>query len=330
MPRSRRVIVTALLAVGGAVLLFLQINKVGLPAIADGLRKVGPGFAGILLVSYLRFVARAAAWMALLGEPVKLSRAVAAVIAGDAVGKTPLSLLLSEPAKAMYLGNPSGPGRALAALTAENFFYAVSIAIYITLGTAAFLVAYDLPADAEVVATIALAAMAALLAGAAWLAWQKPSLVSGFVARLPIRRLATTIDRLREFELQTYGAVGREGARLGRVALAEASFHALSLVEAWFTLWLLTGLSLPLEAFVLDTFSRVANIVFNMVPMRIGVDQFGSSELAQAIRRPVADGFNLSLVRLLRQLVWMGVGVLLLAGRRPRTSRGAPPSPSTS
>jgi len=324
VPRSRRVIVTAVLAVGGALLLFLQIKKVGLPTISVGFQSVGAGFAGILLVSYLRFVARAAAWMALLAEPVKLSRAVAAVIAGDAIGKTPLSLLLSEPAKAMYLGNPSGPGRALAALAAENFFYAISIAIYITCGTAAFLVVYDLPSNLEAGAFVALGLMAAFLAGAGWLAWQKPSLVSGVLSRLPIRRLATTVDRIREFELQAYGAVGRQGGRLGGVALAEASFHGLSLVEAWFTLWLLTGLSLPLEAFVLDTFSRIANIVFNMVPMRIGVDQYGSSQLAEAIRRPLADGLMLSLVRLLRQLVWMAVGMVMLARRSADAGRSRP------
>jgi hypothetical protein len=310
MSRSRRLIVTAALAVGGAVLLVLQIKKVGLAEIADGLRSVGPGFAGILLLSFLRFVARAAAWMALLAEPVPLRRAVAAVMAGDVVGKTPLSVLLSEPAKAMYLGNPSGPARALAALTAENFFYAISIAIYITLGTAAFLLVYELPADVEIAAAVALAAMAALLAGAAWLAWQKPALVSGVLARLPIRGLSAVIDRIREFEVQTYGAVGHQGARLGRVALAETSFHVLSFLEAWLTLWLLTGASLPIEAFVLDTFSRVANVVFTWIPMRLGVDQYGSSKLALAIGLPEAAGLNLSLVRVLRQLVWMAVGVL--------------------
>jgi hypothetical protein len=311
--------------VGGAVLLVLQIRRVGLAAIADGLAGVGPGFAAILLLSFLRFVARAAAWMALLGEPVRLRRAVAAVIAGDAVGKTPLSVLLSEPAKAMYLENPSGPGRALAALTAENFFYAISIAIYIALGTAAFLLVYDLPVNVEIAAAISLAAMTGLLAGAAWLAWQKPAVVSGLLARLPVCRFAIVIDRIREFEVQTYGAVGHEGARLGRVALAETSFHALSFLEAWLTLWLLTGQSLPTEAFVLDTFSRIANIVFNYIPMRIGVDQYGSSKLALAIGLPEAAGLNLSLVRVLRQLVWMAVGVVMLAGRG--MSKGRPVAP---
>jgi hypothetical protein len=166
--------------------------------------------------------------------------------------------------------------------------------------------------------------MAVLLAAAAWLAWQKPSLVSGVLARLPIPRLAAGIDRIRKFELQAYGAVGHQAARLGRVALAETSFHALSFLEAWLTLWLLTGLSLPIEAFVLDTFSRVINIVFNWVPMRIGVDQYGSSELAVAIGLPEAAGLNLSLVRVLRQLVWMVVGVVLLTGRGMKRDKTRP------
>ena len=70
MARSRRVIVTAVPGRGWRRPAVPADQQVGLPAIGEGLKAVGPGFAGILLVSYLRFVARAAAWMALLGEPV--------------------------------------------------------------------------------------------------------------------------------------------------------------------------------------------------------------------------------------------------------------------
>jgi hypothetical protein len=313
--RAPRLAITALFAVAGIALLVWQIQKVGIDDVRAGIASVGPGFLGILLLSLLRFTARAAAWRALLPDPVPLGRALAAVIAGDAVSKTPLSVLVSEPAKAVYLGGPAGAARALAALAAENFFYAVSIALYITAGTAAFLVVYDLPREIVLAGTAALGGMAVILAGAAWLAWQQPAVVSSALARLPTPRLAAWVSRIRDFELQAYGSVGGHRPRLARVALAETTFHALSFLEAWFTLWLLTGESLPLVAFVLDTFSRVVNIVFNFVPMRLGVDQYGSSELARAIGQPLALGLNLSLVRTLRQLVWMAVGLALLAKR---------------
>jgi hypothetical protein len=317
-PSMRRPAISVLFAIVGAAVLVWQIRDVGLDAVVSGLASVGWGFAIVLVLSFLRFTARAAAWMALLDEPAPIGRAVAAVIAGDAVGKTPLSLLLSEPAKALYLGSAAGTQRALAALAAENFFYAVSIALYITLGTGAMLLAFSLPHELVLAGGLALGGMAAILVGAAWLAWQRPSVVSAIVERLPSRRLAAVVTRIREFEVQAYGAAGGQGARLGRVALADLAFHLLSFAEAWVTLYLLTGQSLPLEAFVLDTFSRVANIVFNWVPMRIGVDQVGSRLLAEAIGQTAAIGLNLSLVRTLRQIAWLLVGIVLLGGRGTR------------
>ncbi len=317
MSRRQRVAIAVLLTAGGIALLAWQVGREGTEKVVAGLRAVGWGFFGVLALSGLRFVTRAGAWRVLLDEPVPLSRAVGAVIAGDALGNvTVLSLLVSEPTKAVYLGNAGGPSRALAALTAENFFYTVSIAIYVIAGTAAMLVAFgNLDPDILLAGQLSLGLFAFLLAGAGWMAWQQPSVVAGALRRLPFRGLAGVIDRIREFELDAYGAVGRQRARLGIVILCHLAFHVLSFLESWLTLWLLSGESLLLPAFVLDTFNRVANVVFKMIPFRLGVDQVGSSIIATAIGREAAEGLNLSIVRFGRLLVWQIVGLGLVAGR---------------
>ena len=319
MPRGRLAL-TSVLGAAGAALLIWQIRDVGADNVAAGLASVGWGFLAILLLAFLRFLARAAAWHALLAEPVRLGRAVAAVIAGDALGKTPLTLLISEPAKALYLGNPSGPGRALAALTAENFFYAISIGIYIALGAVAFLT-FDLSQTPMIAALTTLSLVLFGLAFAAWLARAQPSVASGLLAKLPIRRLAVVVDRLRRFERQAYDYAAGQPDRIRRVILALTSFHLLSFLEAWLTVGLLTGESLPLQAFVLDSFSRIINVVFNAIPLRLGVDQYGAKEFATAIGLHETTGFNLSLIRTVRQLVFMVVGVALLAFRSPAGPR---------
>ena len=164
----RRTLVT-LVALGvGATLLVWQVQQLGLDRITTGLREVGWGFLGILLLSLLRFAARSLAWTTLLGQRVPLRRAVAATISGDALGNvTPLSLLVSEPVKAMYLDAGTASSRSLAALAAENFFYSVSVGIYVTLGTAAMLRAFPLPAEIRVAGISALVLMAGVLAVAA-------------------------------------------------------------------------------------------------------------------------------------------------------------------
>ena len=329
--RSRRSIaLTVVASLAGLSLLVWQVGRVGVDEIARGFAAVGAGFLVVLALSFFRFALRATAWRALVPQPIRLRTAIGASLAGDALGNlTPLSILVGEPAKAMYLSREVSPSRALATLTAENFFYTVSVAIYVILGTAAMLAAFPVPAVLREAGFVALVLMAGVLGLAAWMAWQRPSLLSAVAARVPVARLGAVVERIRAFEVDTYGSVGREGGRLTVVLLAETGFHVLSYLEVWFVLWLLTGESLPLQAFVLDTFSRIVNVVFKVVPLRLGVDESVSSAVAEAIALTPAIGLTLALVRKGRMLVWAVVGLVLLA-RRGLTSPAGPPSPSTS
>src|SRR5262252_8237095 len=143
---TRRLWITLAAAAGGLALLVWQVRATGVDNIARGFRAVGwIGFAGILVISLLRYISRSTAWTAVIPADTPPGRALAAIVAGDAVGAlTPLSLLVSEPAKAAYLGSaiPSvGIAGALAALIAETFFFSVSVAIYIISGAGLLLYA---------------------------------------------------------------------------------------------------------------------------------------------------------------------------------------------
>jgi hypothetical protein len=321
---ARRTALTTVAAALGIALLAWQIRKIGLATIRDDLVAVGFGFVAILALSLLRFILRSFAWTTLIGERIPLATALAATVGGDALGNiTPLSLIVSEPAKAIYLGSRVSTAQALAALTAENFFYSVSVAIYIVLGTAALLVAFPLDPTLRWAGVIALVAMATVLAAAGWLAWQKPAVASALLARVPLAKLDAVVARVRDFEVRTYGSVGQQAGRLNIVIACETAFHIASFVEAWLTLWLLTGTSLPLEAFVLDTFSRVSNIVFRVVPLRLGVDQLLSDVVGQAIGLRAGIGTTVSLVRTGRVLVWAVVGIGLLLRRGIQRTAGS-------
>jgi len=102
----RRSLLASAALVAGIALLVWQVREVGAARIAEGFNAVGWwGFGAVLALSLLRFLARTVAWTSLIGERVSLGRALAATIGGDAAGNlTPLSLLVSEPTKALYLG----------------------------------------------------------------------------------------------------------------------------------------------------------------------------------------------------------------------------------
>jgi hypothetical protein len=314
--RAGRTAVGLLALLAGAALLVWYAGRIGRDAILAGLAAVGAGFAAVLLLSLLRFAARAAAWIALLRARVPFGRTLAATIGGDAIGAiVPLGVFAGEPAKAAYLQRVVGGSGMLAPLTAENFFYGISMAIYILLGSAAMLALFVLPDAVQVAGMLAVGVAAVGLAGAGWLAWRRPSYVAGLMTVLPAGRAREALRKLHQFEQATYASCTAPGAPLGQVVLAETAFHALSFLEAWFTLWLLTGASQPLEAFVLDAFGRVSNIVFRAIPLRLGVDQAGAGLVAQGIGLDPATGVALSLVRTARLFVWTVIGLGFVATR---------------
>jgi len=322
--RSRRGWITLAAAVVGLALLIWQVRATGVDNIARGLAAVGwLGSAGVLVISLLRFVARSTAWTALIPTDTPPGRALAAIIAGEAVGVlTPLSLLVSEPAKAAYLGSaiPSvGITGALAALVAETFFFSVSVAIYVMLGTAMLLYAYPVDATIRIAGLSVLGGMTGVLIGAAWLAWRKPTVASAIVARLRIRTITELASTVRSFEHTAYRASGHTSARLGIVVASEIGFHVLSFLEMWLTLWLITGESHIAAAFILDTVGRATNVIFKVVPLQLGVLQIGSEIVANALGMPPGTGVAVSLIRTIRVLVWAVVG-LGLAVRQTRTS----------
>jgi hypothetical protein len=303
------------LSLAGAALLAWQIHSAGPRMVGQGLAAIGFGFALILLNSFARFLCRAVAWHAMLDPPLPFRRVLAALMAGDALGNiTPLGLIASEPAKALYLGREVDQTRALAALAVENFFYGVLTAAYIVVGAAAMLVAFELPDALRTIGLSSLAGMGLLLAAAAWIGWAKPTIASTLVGLVPSRSAAALARRISAIEQYAYGAGGRPG-RLRTVVIAQTLFHVLTFVEGWIMIWLLTGQSLPLAGLVFDSVSRAVNVAFKMVPMRAGVDEYGSMLVATALGFPPDVGVVQALTRKARMFTWAGVAYVLFLRR---------------
>ena len=300
-----RPIVTLLALAGGIALLAWQVRAHGATEILHGVASVGfAGGVAVLALSLARFYARATAWLALLSDRVPLGRAVRAVIAGDAAGNlTPLSVLVGEPAKAAYLRAPSGVRASLTALLAENYCFSVSVGLYVVLGTVVMFWRFTVQDDVRFAGALTIGFMVVVFASAAALAhWMRGWIGRYYAAApagLPLR------------------------ARLTRVVAAEATFHIFSFLEMWLTLWFVTGQSLVAEALVLDAFGRVANVIFKVVPLQLGVLQVGSELVAQAIGLAPGVGTTVSLVRTARVMWWAVVGLGLGAGSAWRGTEGA-------
>jgi hypothetical protein len=332
-----------LTSIGGLALLIWVVWRVGAGDVVSGLRQVGWGFAAILALALSRQAARARAWTLLLsgpGDTIPLTHATAATLAGDAAGNvTPLSVFVGEPAKAMYLAGSLNRARgnelggqfpemtselfsrfdfthALAALAAENFFYSLSVAAMIVMGMIALLAAFPLEPVLRGVSIASLIGMLAVIGAALWIVWRKPAAVSAVLSLLPMRaRFVHLIDRVRQFETKTYAFVHDSRGRLGGVVLCDVLFHIASVAETFVTIWLLTGSTSVLAAFIFDSFQRVVNVAFRIVPLRVGVDEAGTALVSSALGLGPAAGVTLALVRKARVLSWTAVGLVLLVRR---------------
>ncbi|MEO6213133.1 MAG: lysylphosphatidylglycerol synthase transmembrane domain-containing protein [Vicinamibacterales bacterium] len=316
-PRAFNV-TTALSIAGGAALFALVVWQVGPAEIRDGFRRLGWGIAIVVALGGLRFAARAAAWLTCVESPhvLPFPVAFAAVIAGDTLGNaTPLGPVVGEPAKAAYVRRQVPATVALTALAIENLLYSLSAAGMIAAGMVALLFAFDLPAGWREFSEMAIAGISGIFVVTMVALWRRPALLSRWLP-LPARSggtLRSKADRVRALESDIYTFASRRPGALAAAVLFEGIFHALGVLEAFITIWLLTDTQpTVLIAFLMETAQRLLAVAFKFVPFQIGVGEAGTAAFTRVLGLGEVLGLNFALARKARMTVWAAVGALLL------------------
>ncbi|MPY90750.1 MAG: hypothetical protein GEU99_22905 [Luteitalea sp.] len=336
----------------GLALFIYTVHQTGFDTIIDGIRRVGVWFLAILLLSGLRYLARARAWSLCSEDPraLRVRDTFPAIVSGDALGNlTPLGLIVSEPTKAAFVRHRVSLMTALAGIAVENLFYTWSVAVVIVGGSVALLFSVDVPATLRAVSLVALGAMVAFMLITLTMIGGDVRLISRTLAWLDQRdlcpaRLRDRLDKLRALEARIYGFNRHHPNRTLPVLLLEGAYHAAGVAEVWLTLKLL--MSIPatrgeldlggasgamatiatpslLTAFLLESVNRLINVVFKFVPLRLGVDEAGTGLLAQVLGLTTATGVTLAIVRKARMLTWTAVGVAFIARRGLAPMRAA-------
>jgi hypothetical protein len=283
------------------------------------------GFALILFISGLRFAVRVGAWMLCFEPPHRLGffEALGAYLIGDAAGNVvPLGIVVSEPTKAAMASRRGVPFEAtFSAIAVENIFYMLSVALFIFSGAAALLAGFQLTKVLRYSSYGIIAGALVFITFAAYALrrqWRFMSAALRWTADRGLGRRAfeRRHARVAAFEDRIYGFYERRGSRFFPVFLCEAVFHLLGVAEGYLTITLITGARPTfLSAFLFESVNRVITVVFKFVPLRAGIDELGTGQLARVLAFGVAAGVTLAIVRKARTIFWMAVGVALLLGR---------------
>jgi len=335
-PRSSRLL-TALsvlsFGVGGVALVWM-LRRIGVDEVRDGLAEVGWGFAA-MWVSYLVSMVGSAVTLRYCAGPdgasVPVLTYLRITLAGHAINEaTPLGKL-GEVTKFTLLGQRMPTARAASALIIDNL-------VGLILGSASIasapLVAwgwFDPDPHLQVVLIACAAVFALIAAGAFFLMWHGVGDAPFRLLRrlrVPRRRVDGWQRRWRAVAGEWYQASHHRRSMVGAFA-ANASARAIAVIEPWIALELL-GVPHPLAAAWLASAAyMVVSWAFSFVPLQTGTAEAGAYGIFEGLGLPPGAGVLLELLRKVRRLSFIAVGVVVLGWSSFAQMVREAPDPST-
>ena len=317
----RRLLVAIAAALIGTLLFTYAIRSVGWSNVVSGIDRVGWGMVPILMLSGLRFVLRAAAWRMCMPPHAQftLRQAFAAFLSGDAVGNvTPLGLFASEPTKVFLVRHRLATREAVSSLAVDFVIYSISAVTMVVVGLSVLLVRMPLTLG---VREVVVGVMAALIGGVLFVVWKLRGTWKLERGERPLWRA-----RLAAFRESIHASSAGQPSRLWRVFGLDLLFQAAAVTEVYLTLrWLLPAPPTVSEAIMFSALDRGILMAFKFIPFRLGIDEFLSGALANALRWDPVTGVAVALIRKVRSIVWVGVGLMLIAAHPSQAAPGTDP-----
>jgi uncharacterized protein (TIRG00374 family) len=320
----------------GATIFAILVAQMGLGTIVTNARQAGWVFIPLLVLTGVMYLCHgAASWLMLAPEPGRPSfwRTWAITVSGFSINYvTPMVNLGGEPYKAAALAPWIGARRAAGFVVLYQMLHSLAIAL-VSL-TALALGALLLPADPALRGVMALAA-AGLLAAAVFLFWAHRhgglQRTVDLVMRLPlVGRLARRLEPYRPTLAlidEQITAFYHADRRRFFLALALEYVGRALLMSEYYLILLSMGMDVGwARAFVVGGLASLVGNAMFMLPYELGAKEGSLYLLFRLVGVNPTLGVYAALVSRLRDLAWIGIGLVLIwvAGRR-----GVPaPAPS--
>ena len=305
----------------GAALLVYVIRRIGTGSIAEALRQVGFGFLVLLSITGLRHVFRTVSMsLAVAREHRRFTfwEAFSTRLAGETITfLTFTGPVLGEATKAALLKKRVPLSAGVQALVVDNLLYNLSVALFVSGGALVMLATYDLPDAAQyplIVIAGGMAAVVVFIVGAVISSLMPMTSFVDFLIRRGVhrRKLTARREKVRAAEQNVYDFYKRRPRAFFTMFACDFLSHATTVLEVFLVLGWLGFEPTARVAYIIDSLTKVINLVFGFVPATIGVYEGGTGFILHTLGYAAATGVSLGLVRKAGMIVWAAVGLLML------------------
>ena len=305
----------------GAALLFFLIRAVGLEPIFQALGQIHYGFLLLLSLAGLRHAVRTFSMrLAVAREHRRFTfwEAFTTRLAGETISFfTFTGPVLGEATKAALLRKRVPTKAAVQALAVDNLLYNLSVAVFISSGALVMLLTYDLPVGARLPLYGIAAGMATVivLVGAAVVSDVMPvtAAVDFFIRRnMKAGWFRSKRRHFHEVESNVYDFYHKRPRSFFVMFGCDFLAHATTVAEVASVLWMLGFEPSVGVSYIIDSLTKVINLVFSFVPATIGVYEGGTGFILHTLGYAVATGLTIGIVRKASMIVWALVGLGML------------------
>jgi hypothetical protein len=322
---TRLKVIAIVLTIAGVGLFAYFVYAVGFYEIYDGVTRFGlAGFAVIVTLYFLRICTRAFAWKLSVFEPyhLRFRDTVPAVMMGEALSATiPLGILVSGTAKAIAVRKRIPLVAGLSSVATENLFYSLVTGILLVSGSLSLLRSFAVDEGVALTINILIGVLAVLMILGIVMVlrqWHFASETMEWLYQRGILRRLLENGRLdvRLFENLIYGFYRRYPGRFIPIFLLLVLYHMLGITEVWYILSRISDMyPSVLNAFLMESVSRLVMVLFKLIPFMIGVDEAGAQFVGETVGLAAGVGVTLAIIRKARILFWTAMGMALIVKR---------------
>jgi hypothetical protein len=306
----------------GSVLFAFLVYRTGIHTIISKLELFGAYFLLLLLISGVRQVLRTFAWRYCIEREhrqVSLLELFKLRLVGDAI--TDLTFagpVLGETAKTYATGAHMPLTFSLSSIVIENLLYSLAVVLFIISGAFVLLGRIAVPHEIRTATIAGVLALVIPVVFGLLLITRRRLIITGTLNWLRQRdwlprRIAHKESRLKQFEANVYDFYGKHRAAFWLIVPVEIVVNLTGVIEAYLILAVTFGVHGWLYAYLIEWTNRVVNTVFAFVPLRIGVDEGSTALTLSSLGYQSAIGVSLAIIRKVRTMFWIAVGLILTA-----------------